>query len=69
MKTKQEILLALNDNDAPRAFGFSLAADDGRGNQYWTRERGATVVRLNRYEDMDSGEYEWTGDVTGWENV
>jgi hypothetical protein len=51
----------------PESLRFICEADDGQGNSYWVRRQGATIIRLNRFEDNETGNIEWSDDVSGWE--
>ena len=64
-KTKIGILKMLNAGADPRELGFDLRADDGE-NEYWCRNQGATIIRLNCYT-AETGEKTWDDDVEGWE--
>ncbi|MHB8123151.1 MAG: hypothetical protein ACYDG4_13455 [Desulfuromonadaceae bacterium] len=65
--TKMGILAALNSGSDPIEMGFDRRADDGQGNEYWARERGTTMIRINRFKDEETGTVTWTDDVSGWE--
>jgi len=66
--TKQGIIDRLNAGGSdPKLMGFSRMCDDGQGNEYWTRERGVTIIRLNRLEDEETGNVVWDDDIDGWE--
>jgi len=56
----------LNAGADPRELGFDLRADDGE-NEYWCRNQGATIIRLNCYTDPETGEKTWDDNVDGWE--
>ena len=60
LKMKNIALDNLNTTDTPDAFGGSLLADDGQGNQLWLF--GDKIA--NRYAD-EYGTW-WSGDVEGW---
>ena len=57
----------LQDGAEPESLRFTCEADDGQGNSYWVRRQGATIIRLNRFEDNETGNIEWSDDVSGWE--
>ena len=65
---KQSIITALNAGADPVDFGFDCCADDGQGNEYWCKNQGATIVRLNCYTDPETDKKYWDDDVSGWEN-
>lgn len=57
----------LQDGAEPESLRFTCEADDGQGNSYWVRRQGATIIRLNRFQDNETGAIEWSDDVSGWE--
>jgi hypothetical protein len=65
---KQSIITALNAGADPVDFGFDCRADDGQGNEYWCKNQGATIVRLNCYTDPETDKKYWDDNVSGWEN-
>ena len=65
---KQSIIDALNAGSDPADFGFDCRADDGQGNEYWCKNQGSVVVRLNCYTDPKTDKKYWDDDVSGWEN-
>lgn len=67
-REKQSIISALNSGADPADFGFDCRADDGQGNEYWCKNQGAIIVRLNCYTDPETGNKTWSDDVSGWEN-
>ena len=65
--SKSTIIDRLNNGADPASLGFSCQADDGQGNSYWTRNQGTTIIRINRFEDEETGNVTWDDDVSGWE--
>jgi hypothetical protein len=57
----------LQNGAEPESLRFTCEADDGQGNSYWVRRQGATIIRLNRFQDNETGAIEWSDDVSGWE--
>ena len=57
----------LQNGAEPESLRFTCEADDGQGNSYWVRRQGATIIRLNRFQDNETGAIDWSDDVSGWE--
>jgi hypothetical protein len=56
-----ELLNATND---PKHFGGECLGDDGQGNELWLFR---SIEKLaNRYTDKETGDFEWTDDIAGW---
>ncbi|MFA5387196.1 MAG: hypothetical protein WC322_02260 [Candidatus Paceibacterota bacterium] len=64
--SKKIIIESLNAGADPQEFGFDLRANDGE-NQYWARNQGVAITRLNCYVNPETGEKIWSDDVSGWE--
>lgn len=60
-------LVKIQNGAEPESLRFTCEADDGQGNSYWVRRQGATIIRLNRFQDNETGAIEWSDDVSGWE--
>lgn len=57
-------LETLNKNDNPKDFDGECLGDDGQGNELWLFR---SIEKLaNRYEDEETGDFEWTNDIAGW---
>jgi hypothetical protein len=67
-KGTEKMINALNAGANPADFGLDCRAADGQGNEYWCKNQGAIIIRLNCYTDPETDKKYWDDDVSGWEN-